>query len=505
MPGLEEMSREELIELGRAQAQTIARLEAIIARLAEVTSTLEEEKAALADRVARLERALSRNSGNSGMPPSSDEQPGKAQPKDKPAAAGAGEGAKRRPGKRKGAPGAHLAWSDDPSEIAGTFGHFPVGGCGCGADLSEATDLGVTARHQQIEIPLVTAQRFQHELHTVACRCGAVHTASRPEGVPAAAVSFGVNLRTLCVYLMVAHAIPVGRCAELVESLTGARPSAGFVHGLLKRAAAAVEQANRHIWTLLTLAYAVCCDETPIRVGPAKVKKYLMVACTRWYTWYLLGDRGLDTFEKVVPGLGGVLVHDRYQNYDSARLGSHTHQLCTAHLLRDLEDCAETYPGRHWPEQVQRALRGLIHEANLARKAGAAGIDPGVLDGLVEEFRQGVLVGLSQVGRLPGGKKVKQPIGRLLLEVLRDRQDDVLRFARDLNVPPTSNQAERDVRPAKTQQRISGRLRSERVTEYRYAVRGYLSTAVKHGGNAVAVIHDALLGRPWMPPGPATP
>ncbi|NBE97249.1 MULTISPECIES: hypothetical protein [unclassified Nonomuraea] len=47
-----------------------------------------------------------------------------------------------------------------------------------------AVDLGLTARHQQIEIPLVVARRVQHDRHTVACRCGKVHTAPRPAGVP---------------------------------------------------------------------------------------------------------------------------------------------------------------------------------------------------------------------------------------------------------------------------------------------------------------------------------
>ena len=44
----------------------------------------------------------------------------------------------------------------------------------------------------------------------------------------------------------------------------------------------------------------------------------------------------------------------------------------------------------------------------------------------------------------------------------------------------SSNQAERDLRPAKTQQKISGRLR-QTTTRHRYAIRGYLSTASKHG------------------------
>jgi hypothetical protein len=51
----------------------------------------------------------------------------------------------------------------------------------------------------------------------------------------------------------------------------------------------------------------------------------------------------------------------------------------------------------------------------------------------------------------------------------------------ELDLRNAGNQAERDVRPAKTQQKISGRLRSEQATRHRYAVRGYISTAAKHG------------------------
>jgi transposase len=130
----------------------------------------------------------------------------------------------------------------------------------------------------------------------------------------------------------VAHAVPVHRCAELVASLTGASPSPGFVHGMIARAANAVAAANLRIRALLTLAYAVCCDETPIRVGPGKAKKYLLVACTRLFTWYMLGCRGMATFKKFTfSDLTGVIVHDRYQNNDSAELGEHTHQLCCSH------------------------------------------------------------------------------------------------------------------------------------------------------------------------------
>jgi hypothetical protein len=248
----------------------------------------------------------------------------------------------------------------------------------------------------------------------------------------------------------------------------------------------------------------VCADETPLRVGPAtppagrkKAMRYLLVACTTLLTQYLLGGRDLDSFKAMVIAdltAGSVIVHDRYQNYDSEPF---------AHLLRDLAGAGEVYPGEHWPAQIADALRGLIHQANLARDTGATTIEQTVKNDLVYLFRQGVLVGLKATdehGSRPGERKA-----RLLLETLRDRQADVLRFTEDLRIPATSNQAERDLRPSKIQQNISGRLTSEDRTKDRYTILGYLSTAAKHGLNQLTALRDAFLGRPWIPgPTPTT-
>jgi hypothetical protein len=267
---------------------------------------------------------------------------------------------------------------------------------------------------------------------------------------------------------------------------------------------------NTRIRELITQAHAVCCDETPIKVGAGKptpgkkkAERYLLVACTERFTHYLLGDRSMKTFTaSVVAELtNSVIVHDRYQNYDSAQLGKLTHQLCCQHLLRDLAGAAETYPQAHWPAQIAEALRSLIHHTNLARDAGREALDATLRNTLITRFTDGVLVGLSDTtshGRRPGERKA-----RLLLEVLRDRKDDVLRFAHDLRVPPTSNQAERDLRPAKIQQKISGRLTSEQHTQDRFRIRGYLSPAAKHGLNTMTALHETILNRPWIPPSPA--
>ena len=196
------------------------------------------------------------------------------------------------------------------------------------------------------------------------------------------------------------------------------------------------------------------------------------------------------------------MVHDRYQNYDC--FDGISHQLCTAHLLRDIEDAAECYPDAIWPGQIARELRALIHAANMARDQGLAAIPDELTTEHLKLFRNGVNVGLSQVRRVPGGKNVKQPPALTLLECLKHRETDVLRFLTDTAIPPTSNQAERDLRPAKTQQKISGRLRSETTTRHRYAIRGYASTARKHGIGMFTAIKDALAGNPWIPPLPAS-
>jgi len=152
------------------------------------------------------------------------------------------------------------------------------------------------------------------------------------------------------VFLTVCHAIPVHRCAELIEALAGAKPPAGFVHGMLAQAAAAVAGANK-----------------PIRVGPGprSRKRYLLVACTRLRTCYLLGDRTTAAFAAfVLPDLDGVIVvHDRYQNYDS--------------------------------------FGGLIHAASTARDQGLTAVPGDIAAPLEHAFRHGVIPGPGQV---PAGK-----------------------------------------------------------------------------------------------------
>ena len=82
----------------------------------------------------------------------------------------------------------------------------------------------------------------------------------------------------------------------------------------------------------------------------------------------------------------------------------------------------------------------------------------------------------------------------------------ILRFATDLTVGFTSNQAERDVRPVKVQQRTSGGTWRTLLGLADFAiVQSYLSTAGKWGIDALDALTRLFTDGPWLPPATAPP
>jgi transposase len=266
--GLEEMSRDELIVVVRRQAGRISAMDGQITAMAGQLSELVEANETLAGKLAKLEHLLSRNSGNSSSPPSKDDDPGKSAPPEKKERGGGGS--KRKRGKQPGAPGSHLPWTEHPDDRRD---RFPQGRCDCGDDLGGARDLGIVDRYQQHEIPQVAVTVIQYDQHQVECGCGKLHTAERPDGARSGPVGYGPSLAAFAVYLMVVHFIPAHRVVALLESLTGAAPSVGFVHGMINRAAGLLTETHQRIRTLITLAHAVCCDETPLRVARTRRRR----------------------------------------------------------------------------------------------------------------------------------------------------------------------------------------------------------------------------------------
>jgi len=435
--------------------------------------------------VVELQRRLGQNSRNSSKPPSAD---GPAKPVRR-----SSPGSGRSPGKQPGAPGASLARRADPDTVVD---HVPSACGGCGSGLAGAAQVGVVVR-QVIDIPQISVSATEHRMHKRRCACGVVSVAVAPPEATGPVV-YGPNLRALAVYLLVFQHVPVERTAMLLADVCGAAVSTGWVCRVLAQTGDALADVDKLVKTLLVAAHVLHVDETSTQVGGKR--HWLHVACTPLLTAYHLhpsrGRIAVDDFG-VLPCFAGVAVHDALSVYDAHAYPKATHALCGAHINRELTAAEETHPAQIWPTQARQALLALNTAAHRARAAGQEHIPPEIAQFYLTLFAQAIAVGLSLHPRAPGREQTKT---RNLLERLRDRADEVLRFAHDLRVPFTNNQAERDLRPAKTQLKISCCHRSTTGATAWLRVRGYISTARKHGINVMTAIHDAITGNPWKPP-----
>jgi transposase len=122
---------------------------------------------------------------------------------------------------------------------------------------------------------------------------------------------------------------------------------------------------------------------------------------------------------------------------------------------------------------------------------------------LVARYEHLLAVGLAanppphRVGRRRG--RIKQSPPRNLLERLWLGQEAVLAFLDDLTIPFDNNQAERDLRMVKVQQKVSGSFRSADGAAAFARIRGYLSTLRKQGLALLAALEALFADRPLYP------
>ena len=483
---MEQLTRGQLLVVVAEQLVQIQAQAALIVTLTAQVHAQASQIELLAGQVADLTAKAGRNSQNSSMPPSSDRFVKPA----KPVRGRTG----RKPGKQPGAPGSSLQFTDSPDQIVD---HLPGSCSGCGCDLADAEPVGVSAR-QVRDVPLVKVTVTEHRMHQRACACGQITVAPAPSGVDGPVV-YGPNLRAIAVYLVVFQHVPVERAALLIADVCGAAVSTGWVSSQVGRTADALADVEKLIKAMVSLAAVIGVDETTINVNGTK--QWLHVARTDLLTAYFLHpNRGRNAVAEfgILPAFTGTVMRDALAVYDSYPA---THALCGAHLLRELTAISETHPDALWPAQAREALLALNAACRTARQEGASELQARLAAGHLNLFRHAVLVGLANH---PRADRRKQSKARNLLERLRDREPQILRFTTDLAVPFTNNGSERDLRPVKTQLKISGCHRATTGAKNWLRVRGYISTVGKHHNDILTALRDALTGNPWTPAVPVT-
>jgi transposase len=425
------------------------RLEAEIESLRERTAAQAGEIERLTRMVAELSRRLDKGSKNSSLPPSADSPKHQAEATKTRADRRAEAKAKRRDevdrnrGKQPGAPGQNLSMRPDPDEI---IDHEPTCCVSCGEDLADVPTESIE-RRQVFDTPDPIIITTEHRSVRKRCSCGKLNAGMFPREATAP-TSYGPNVRAAALYLLHGQHLSVERTAEAMSAMLGATVSTGFVASLATEAAGGLTGFVEEIRKRLRHAALVHVDETSDQVRTDKW--WFHVASNELYTYLFASPtRGKDAPDEagVLGAFGGVMVHDRlamYFKYDQA-----THAVCGSHLLRDLAAVGVGWD-QGWANDMAALLTEMNTAAHDARAKGKAHLSRRVLAGFLSRYDSLTAAGLAAnptpIGR---DRDSIEKDGYNLVAALVKLRAEATRFATDLAVPFSNNEAERALRMAK--------------------------------------------------------
>jgi transposase len=416
--------------------------------------------------VAELKEKLNKNSKNSSKPPSSDLK-GNTEDKDK------------KP--RKKSEGSHRPlFPKDRIDKTIECCHKKCPCCG-----SEALAItGILDTLHQVELPEVRAIVTEYILKKTRCNsCDHISFPDLPEGVPYSV--FGPKLMGLVVTLTGAFHLAKREAIQLVKDLYDIDISLGSIPNIEERASKALDPTYQAIHDfVLESHFAKHFDETTWR--DQGKRHYVWIACNNEAAFYMIDRyRNKLAFQKLIKNKDlqdKGSVSDRYAVYKG--LGK-LHQYCLAHLIRDFKGFGE----RDGPDKKMGInLAKILAKACSAHKKHKQGKISlrqrnSRLAGAREKTEFWLYEGLAN-----GSDKLSSLCNRLL-----DEFDKLWTFVSNLDMDPTNNMAERDLRKMVIWRKKSYGTRSTRGKWFVERITTIVQTLRKKKKNALKYIQQCLI------------
>jgi transposase len=453
------ISKEKLRKLSKGELVDI--VYDLLIKVDNLTSKVQE----LTDEVQRLKAP--KNSGNSSLPPSHDLFRNKNQ--------SLREKGDKKSGGQAGHKGETLLMSPNPDKIIEYRSNEICPQCGKIHSIQNSQIIG---KRQVIDIPAIKACVIEHQILRTTCTCGYTSTGNYPAEV-SAPVQYGNNLIALTAYLSSRQFVPYSRLSELVKSITNISMSEGTIFNLLNKAANIVLPIYKGIKEEIAKATTIGGDETGVKV---KNEKFWAWTWQSLHATYIVisKSRGFVTVDRTFPDgfPNATYVSDSL----SAQLktSARRHQLCLAHLLRELNYFDETFHLK-WAIEMKALFKRAIELKNTMTQEQYTGpLDE--RNAILEKFE----ILINQ--RLPDKVSKVFPFQKRL----RKRRDQLFNFLYYPDVPYDNNGSERAIRNVKVKQKVSGSFRSERGSEIFAILRSVLDTTIKKGGNPFETIRFAV-------------
>lgn len=422
---------------------------------------LENENRDLKERLALYETP--KNSCNSSIPPSQDSLAVKAQKAKRLLET---RSLRRKSGKSSGGQVGHkgttLEMVSKPNSI---IEHKPYFCTRCGNDLSAIQGSVVEVR-QLFDVPFpILPVVSEHRLIGKKCSCGHCCQTDFPKKVRSR-VSYGENIRALVTYLSCIQYIPYKRLTEVLRDCFGVTLSQGTIDNILLDASDKSLVAYDEIRKRVEQSKVVGADETGENING---ELHWMWAWQTSKLTYIHSDKSRgktainNHFKNGLPN--AILVTDRHSSY--FKMNTAGHQLCLAHLLRNLTFVSELDTKQSWSNDLSELIRESIH----IRKTEAwEKIDR---DSILDRFEKLLKFSTENLH-----KKIVT-----FIKSLTKYKEFVFKFLFDPDVPYDNNASERAVRNLKVKQKVSGMFKSPEGSDTYCQIHSITQTAQKNNQN----------------------
>jgi transposase len=440
-----------------------------INELLTIISIQQKQIAELQRRVIQLEEELSRyktkkDSNNSSIPPSRDEN----RPiRNKSLRGKSG----KKVGGQKGHKGYTLEMTDTPDRVVE---HIPCYCEKCGNGLQQV-QYEYAGRRQVIDIPPIKPEVIEHRVYKKRCTCGH-ETISGFPGDVTVPVSYGCGVESLIGYFHTRQYIPFARMLEIFHDIFGLPVSEGGLHYLLNKLVAKAAPAYEMIKQTVYDSEVIGSDETGAKVNGKK----------QWFwTWQsktatlisISSNRGFDTIQSNCGDAMGsaILVHDCWKPHFQA--ASSGHQLCTSHLLRELNYLMEKDKVK-WPSDFKNMLMKALKLKKLLASNDYY---------YPNKKRDGLEKELEKLLRQKIENKFKETVS--FQKRMNKYKNYIFTFLYHPKVPPDNNDSEKAIRNVKVKQKVSGQFRSIGGAQAFAILRSITDTALKNGQNVLNALN----------------
>jgi len=456
----------------------------VICDLSRQVDLQQRQIEALQQKVDELERKvakLSKNSTNSGKPPSSDIT------KPKPA--------QRQNGKRKiGAQPGHPRHERPafPEQDISKFHDYRLAACP-ECDNADVTFLDEPPRIlQQMEIEKTIVVKEEHRSYPVWCEnCRKIHYHPFPPEVVREGL-FKERLTALVAYMKAVDHASFSTIRKFIRDVLGEKVSRGYLRKVVEKASHALDAPYAELLDRLPLEHSLNVDETGHKENSGKFWTWVFRA--ELYVLFKIDkSRGskvlIDVLGEEFNGVLGCDYYSAYQKY--MKDFGVTVQFCIAHLIRQIKYLsglpdAET---RAYGKKLLAAVRdmfGVIHDRE--------NLTPEAFDRAMEHARESIMhAALDDVpSRLDGnGKELKREAFNMAKR-FRENGKAYFEFITTPGIAPTNNLAEQAVRFVVIDRLITQGTRSEKGRETNERLWTVVGTCALQGRSAYEFILAAV-------------